>query len=79
MLSSDGYGSIDSGYMWSFYEAMMEKELKKLRHTKCPVCNRLNFYRLSSLGEGELHCKSCKTKITVERSKQLRQVGSKSA
>ena len=68
-MNTDGTNSKNPGYFLSFYEAMREKELKKLRIAKCPVCNKANVYRLSSLGEAELHCKSCKALIEVERIK----------
>jgi predicted RNA-binding Zn-ribbon protein involved in translation (DUF1610 family) len=61
--------SSNNGYLWSLYDAMREKEMKKLRIAKCPVCGKANIYRLSSLGEAELHCKSCKAQIKVERYK----------
>jgi transcription elongation factor Elf1 len=67
-MNSGGPNS-KNGYLWSLYDAMREKELKKLRFAKCPVCNKLNSYRLSSLGEAELHCKSCGAEIRVERYK----------
>ncbi len=59
----------DQGYLWGFYDAMREKELRKLRITKCPDCKKSNVYRLSSLGEAKLHCKSCGAEIKVERYK----------
>ena len=69
-MSSDGTSS-NNGYMWSLYDAMREKEMTKLRFAKCPACNKANVYRLSSLGDAELHCKSCKTLIEVERYKKM--------
>ena len=73
-MNSDGANSKNPGYFLSFYEAMREKELKKLRIAKCPVCNKTNVYRLFSLGEAELYCKSCKAQIKVERYKRHPQV-----
>ena len=72
-MNSNGASSND-GYLWSLYDAMREKELKKLRIAKCPVCNKTNVYRLFSLGEAELYCKSCKAQIKVERYKRYPQV-----
>jgi len=68
-MKSDSDNLKNPGYFLSFYEAMREKELKKLRIAKCPACNKSTVYRLSSLGEAELHCKSCKALIEVERFK----------
>jgi tRNA(Ile2) C34 agmatinyltransferase TiaS len=73
IIMNSAAGSSD-GYLWSLYEAMREKELKKLRIAKCPVCNKTNVYRLFSLGEAELYCKSCKAQIKVERYKRNPQV-----
>ena len=67
-MNSDGTSS-NRGYLWSLYDAMREKEMKKLRFAKYPTCNKANVYRLSSLGEAEVYCKSCKAQIKVERYK----------
>ena len=58
------------GFVSGFYDAMLEEEKKKLRIVKCSACKKTIFYRLSTLGDAELRCKSCGAVIKVERYKK---------
>ena len=42
-------------------------DAKKLKFAKCPSCKKLNCYRLASLKDSPLKCKSCNTTIPVKR------------
>jgi len=69
MKSCDS-GTKDVGFVSGFYDAMLEEEKKKLRIAKCSTCKKTIFYRLSTLGDSELHCKSCGAIVKVERYKK---------
>ena len=57
------------GLVTGFYDAMLEEEKKKLRTVKCTSCKKTIFYRVSTLGDADLKCKSCGTVIKVEKYK----------
>jgi hypothetical protein len=42
-------------------------DAKKLKFAKCPSCKKMNCYRLASLKDSPLTCKSCNTTIPIER------------
>ena len=52
----------------SMFDAVNEKEQRKLRFTKCSGCNRTNLYRLSNFDEGvsRIRCRKCGTKIPIK-------------
>ena len=69
-MKSDDSRINNVGLVSGFYDAMLEEEKKKLRIVKCIGCKKTIFYRLSTLGDAELHCKSCGAKVKVERYKK---------
>ena len=44
-----------------------DKDARKLKFAGCPSCKKINFYRLASLKDSPLICKSCNTPIPIER------------
>ena len=53
----------------SMFDAINEKEQRKLRFTKCSGCNRTNLYKLANLKKGttEILCRKCGTKISIQK------------
>ena len=51
----------------SMFDAVNEKEQRKLRFTKCSECNRTNLYKLANLKKGttEILCRKCGTIISI--------------
>ncbi|MCK5628636.1 hypothetical protein KAI12_04135 [Candidatus Bathyarchaeota archaeon] len=57
------YGNNNWSIFTPMHEAIREKELKRLRLSKCPKCNKVTFYRLKTLGSSSLSCKNCNNKL----------------
>jgi hypothetical protein len=55
----------------SMFDAVNEKEQRKLRFTKCSGCNRTNLYKLANLERGttEILCRKCGTKISIQKAR----------
>jgi hypothetical protein len=59
--------SKDYGLSYSLFEALKDKESKRLKFAECPACKKLNSFRNVSSGNSTILCKSCNAPIPVEK------------